>query len=50
MEVRSKNRRTAFWSALGGEGPISPASEAPRPEKEDVGEGVLYKLLISHGR
>ena len=40
---------SAFWSALGGEGPISPASEAPAPEKEDVGEGVLYKLSDSTG-
>mgnify|MGYP002822387632 CR=1 FL=1 len=39
----------AFWSALGGEGPIAPASEAPAPEKEDVGEGVLYKLSDSTG-
>ena len=39
----------AFWSALGGEGPIAPASEAPAPEKEDVGEGVLYKLSDASG-
>ena len=39
----------AFWSALGGEGPIAPASEAPAPEKEEVGEGVLYKLSDSTG-
>jgi gelsolin len=39
----------AFWAALGGEGPIAPASEAPAPEKEDVGEGVLYKLSDASG-
>jgi len=39
----------AFWAALGGEGVIAPASEAPAQDKEDVGEGVLYRLSDASG-